>query len=218
MRAVRRWISLSDGTRLVALATADAPLVQLSGIAIPYVPYPQSLPQEEPATVFSWVHNNIWDTNFPAQQAFDHVFRYSVGFATTAENDTVGADGLAVRVAAVTGHPLVPVRARADAGAASPAQARFLALDNPRVRLVGVTVPDSGKLLVRLQSLADVPVTCRLTTPFPVVRAALTTYLGLPLRDISPEPDGAIPVDVPVLATAAVVLDLSSVPTGGSAG
>ncbi|MEV5762753.1 glycoside hydrolase family 38 C-terminal domain-containing protein [Streptomyces tendae] len=218
MRAVRRWISLSDGTRLVALATADAPLVQLGGIAIPYVPYPQSLPQEEPATVFSWVHNNIWDTNFPAQQAFDHVFRYSVGFATTAENDTAGADGLAVRIAAVTGHPLVPVRARADAGAASPAQARFLALDNPRVRLVGVTVPDSGKLLVRLQSLADVPVTCRLTTPFPVVRAALSTYLGLPLRDISPEPDGAIPVDVPVLATAAVVLDLSSVPTGGSAG
>lgn len=78
----------------------------------------------------------------------------------------------------------------------------------PRVRLVGVTVPDSGRLLVRLQSLAGVPVTCRLSTPFPVVRAVRTTYLGLPLRDISPEPDGAVPVDVPVLGTAALVLDL----------
>ncbi|MEK8173662.1 hypothetical protein NKH77_46430 [Streptomyces sp. M19] len=105
MRAIRRWIGLSDGTHHVALATADAPLVQLGGIAIPYVPYPQSLPQEEPATVFSWVHNNIWDTNFPAQQAFDHVFRYSVGFTSTAEIGAAHADELAVRVAAVTGHP-----------------------------------------------------------------------------------------------------------------
>lgn len=210
MRAVRRWISLSDGTRHAALATADAPLVQLGGIAIPYVPYPPSLPQEEPATVFSWVHNNIWDTNFPAQQAFDHVFRYSVGFAATAEHSAAHADGLAVRVAAVTSHPLVPVRARAGAGTEAPAWTRFLTVDHPRVRLVGVTVPDDGQLLVRLQSLADTPVTCRLSTPFTVARAARTTYLGLNPRDIGPEPDGAVPLDVPALGTAAVVLYLGS--------
>jgi hypothetical protein len=66
-----------------------------------------------------------------------------------------------------------------------------------------------------LQSLADTPVTCRLNTPFPVVRAVRTTYLGLPLRDIGPEPDGGIPVDVPVLGTAALVLELPSSATGG---
>lgn len=208
MRAVRRWISLSDGTHHAALATADAPLVQLGGIAIPYVPYPQSLPQEEPATVFSWVHNNIWDTNFPAQQAFDHVFRYSVGFAAAEENTPAHADELAARVAAVTSHPIVPVRARAGAGAEAPAETHFLALDDPRVRLVGVTVPDSDQLLVRLQSVADTPVTCRLSAPFPVARAARTNYLGLNPSDIGPEPDGAIPVDVPALGTAAVVLHL----------
>ncbi|RMB82304.1 hypothetical protein [Streptomyces shenzhenensis] len=60
-------------------------LYQLGGIAIAYVPYPQSLPQQEPATIFSWVHNNIWDTNFPVQQAFDHVFRYSVAFTGAEE-------------------------------------------------------------------------------------------------------------------------------------
>jgi hypothetical protein len=208
MRAIRRWISLSDGTHHAALATADAPLVQLGGIAIPYAPYPQSLPREEPGTVFSWVHNNIWDTNFPAQQAFDQVFRYSVGFTSTAANTAADADELAVRLAAVTGHPLVPVRARAGAGIGSPAQTRFLAVDDSRVRLVGLTVPDSGTLLVRLQSVADTPVTCRLSTPFTVTRAVRTTYLGLTPRDISPEPDGAIPVDVPALGTAAVVLHL----------
>ncbi len=209
MRAVRRWISLSDGTHHAALATADAPLVQLGGIAIPYVPYPPSLPREEPGTVFSWVHNNIWDTNFPAQQAFDHVFRYSVGFTTAEEDPSVHA----ARVAAVTSHPLVPVRARAATG--SPAWARFLTLDDPRVRLVGVTVPAAGQLLVRLQSMADTPVTCGLRTPFTVTRAARTTYLGLSPRDIAPDPDGAIPVEVPALGTAAVVLHLSPSTAGG---
>ncbi|MFE0821611.1 glycoside hydrolase family 38 C-terminal domain-containing protein [Streptomyces sp. NPDC058794] len=218
MRAVRRWITLSDGTRHVALATADAPLVQLGGIAIPYAPYPQSLPREEPATVFSWVHNNIWDTNFPAQQAFDHVFRYSVGFSTTTDGDATHADELGVRTAAITGHPLVPVRARAAAGTEAPAQTQFLALDDTRVRLVGATVPESGTLMVRLQSVADVPVTCRLRTPFAVTRAVRTTYLGSATHDVTPEPDRAVPVDVPALGTAAVVLHLRSSGTGSTDG
>ncbi|MFC9955932.1 glycoside hydrolase family 38 C-terminal domain-containing protein [Streptomyces nigra] len=208
MRAVRRWISLSDGNSHAALATADAPLIQLGGIAIPFVPYPQSLRQEEPATVFSWVHNNIWDTNFPAQQAFDHVFRYSVGFGTTAENPTVQADQLALRIAAVTSHPLVPVRARAEGSSLPPAQTQFLTLDDSRVRLVGVTVPGDGRLMVRVQSLADTPVTCRLRTPFSVARAVRTNYLGLDPRDIDQDRDGAVPVDIPPLGTAAVVLHL----------
>ncbi|MFE2355471.1 glycoside hydrolase family 38 C-terminal domain-containing protein [Streptomyces parvulus] len=215
MRAVRRWISLSDGTHHAALATADAPLVQLGGIAVPYVPYPQSLPQEEPATVFSWVHNNVWDTNFPAQQAFDHVFRYSVGFGTTTEPGAGRADELAMRVAAVTGHPLVPVRARAATETESRPETRFLTLDDPRVRLVGITVADGGGLLVRVQSVADTPVTCRLSTGFTVTRAARTNYLGLDPRDIARDRDGAVPVDVPALGTAAVVLHLApSAPPG----
>jgi hypothetical protein len=206
MRAIRRWIGLSDGTHHAALATTDAPLVQLGGIAIPYVPYPQSLPQEEPATVFSWVHNNIWDTNFPSQQAFDHVFRYSVGFAAGASAGL--AERLAVRVAAVTGHPLVPVRARAETQARPPAQTRFLTVDDPRVRLVGLTSPSEDALLVRLQSLTETPITCRLSSPFTVARALRTNFLGLAPSELDPEPDGAIPIDVPALGTAAVILQL----------
>ncbi len=105
MRAVRRWISLSDGTHHAALATADALLVQLGENRDPVRPLPpvaarrRSRPPSSP-----WVHNNIWDTNFPAQQAFDHVFRYSVGFAAAEENTPAHADELAARVAAVTSH------------------------------------------------------------------------------------------------------------------
>jgi hypothetical protein len=210
MRAVRRWISLGDSAHVAALATTDAPLVQLGNIAIPYVPYPRSLPREEPATVFSWVHNNIWDTNFPAEQAFDHVFRYSVAFAGAGEaSGPVGGEQLAARTAAVTGHPLVTVRARADAGAEPPAELRFLTLDDSRVRLVGLTAPSEDTLLVRLQSLTGTPVTCRLTTPFAVSRAFRTTYLGLAPRELETEPGGVLPVEVPALGVAAVTLRLA---------
>lgn len=215
MRAVRRWISLSDGRHHAALATTDVPLVQLGGIAVPYVPYPQSLPQEEPATVFSWVHNNIWDTNFPAQQAFDHVFRYSVGFAAAGADSGAGAhtaagpgEQLAMRTAAVTGHPLVAVRARARNQPGSPARLRFLTVEDPRVRLVGLTVPDERSVMIRLQSTADTPLVCRVGIPFPIAKAFRTGYLGQASGELSPEPGGVVPVDVPALGTAAVTLRL----------
>jgi Glycosyl hydrolases family 38 N-terminal domain/Glycosyl hydrolases family 38 C-terminal domain len=225
MRAVRRWIALSDGAQHAALATIDAPLVQLGGIAIPYVPYPQTLAQDEPATVFSWVHNNIWDTNFPAHQAFDHCFRYSVGFAGTEEGTSPAADPssalaeqLAARTAAVTGHPLVAVRARAETGGHPPAHLRFLTVDDPRIRLVGLTAPGEGVLMVRLQSLTDTQVTCRLSTPFPVTQAFSTNYLGLAPSELRLEPGDVIPIEVPALGTAAVTLQLAPSPGAGGAG
>ncbi|MEV0208609.1 glycoside hydrolase family 38 C-terminal domain-containing protein [Streptomyces sp. NPDC050788] len=218
MRAIRRWISLSDRHHHAALATADVPLVQHGGIAIPYVPYPQSLPQEEPATVFSWVHNNIWDTNFPSQQAFDHTFRYSIGFAGAGEGPateegpatgTGAGEQLAMRTAAVTSHPLIAVRARAEAGQEPPAQMQFLTVDDPRVRLVGLTVPDEGTLVIRLQSTADAPVSCRVSTPFRFTRAYRTTFLGLTPSELTVLPEGAVSVEVPALGTAAIALQLS---------
>ncbi|MFJ7023020.1 hypothetical protein ACIQUW_32135 [Streptomyces sp. NPDC101117] len=67
--------------------------------------------------------------------------------------------------------------------------------------------------MVRVRSLADTPVTCRLRTPFTVTQAVSTDYLGLAPRDIEPDPDHAIPIDIPPLGTAAVVLHLAA-PTG----
>ncbi|MGR3875444.1 glycoside hydrolase family 38 N-terminal domain-containing protein [Streptomyces graminifolii] len=216
MRAIRRWISLSDDRHHAALTTTDAPLIQHGGIAIPYAPYPPSLPRTEPATVFSWVHNNIWDTNFPAQQAFDHVFHYSVAFtaaaspAAPAASESAGpGEELAMRTAAVTGHPLVAVRARAESRRELPPQVRFLAVEDPRVRLVGLTVPHEGAVMVRLQSYAETGVNCRLSIPFPFTQAHRTSYLGLTQRELDPEPEGTVTVDVPALGTAAVIFRLA---------
>ena len=82
MRAIRHFVSLADGDQAVGWATAEAPLVEVGTIALPYVPFPATPPVNEPATVYSWVHNNIWDTNFPVEQAFEMSFRYRVAAGT----------------------------------------------------------------------------------------------------------------------------------------
>ncbi|WP_367038450.1 alpha-mannosidase [Streptomyces sp. Je 1-332] len=210
MRAVRRWVSLQEEGVSAALATQDAPLIQIGGIAIPYVPYPQSLAQEEPGTVFSWVHNNIWDTNFPSQQAFDHVFRYSIGWQDT---PAIGGAVLGMRTAAVGSRPLVAVRALRAAEADPSASYALLTLDDPRVRIVGLTVPAPGRLLVRLQSFAEESVTCRLTPGFPIADGTkLADYLGKESTTLHADADGSLPVPVPRLGTTAVSLTTTDIP------
>ncbi|MEU0145261.1 alpha-mannosidase [Streptomyces sp. NPDC006288] len=203
MRAVRRWVSLQEDGTSAALATQDAPLIQVGGIAIPYVPYPQSLVQEEPGTVFSWVHNNIWDTNFPSEQAFDHVFRYSIGWQ---EAPALGGAVLGMRTAAVGSRPLVAVRAGRAAGPAPSTSYSLLALDDPRMRVVGLTVPEPGRLLVRLQSFAEEAVVCRLTPGFPTTGAMSADYLGAVDSALHAGEDGSLSVQVPRLGTTAVLL------------
>ncbi|MEU0135681.1 alpha-mannosidase [Streptomyces sp. NPDC006296] len=208
MRAVRRWVSLQEGATGAALATHDAPLVQVGGVAVPYAPYPQSLAQEEPGTVFSWVHNNIWDTNFPSEQAFDHVFRYSVGWQDAA---APGGAVLGMRTAAVGSRPLLAVRA---GGAAEPSPGTsyaLLTLDDPRVRIVGLTVPEPGRVLVRLQSFAEEAVVCRITPGFSFTGAASADYLGAVGPALHAAADGSLPVPLPRLGTTAV-----SLTTGGT--
>jgi hypothetical protein len=98
MRAARRWVSFEDKDIAVALALQDAPLIQLGGIALPYAPFPPSMGEPEPATIYSWVYNNIWDTNFPSQQGFEMNFRYSVGAAKSTGSGSGPALGARVAV------------------------------------------------------------------------------------------------------------------------
>ncbi|WP_285563909.1 alpha-mannosidase [Streptomyces sp. RTGN2] len=205
MRAVRRWVSFEDETVVAAVATQDAPLVQVGGIAIPYAPYPQSLAQDEPGTLFSWVHNNIWDTNFPSEQAFDHVFRYSVAVGHAPH--TTGPE-LGMRTAAAGSRPLLAVRALGEDREEPDGSYELLTVGDPRVRVVGLTVPAPGQVLVRLQSYAQEPVACRITPGFRVAETSAADYLGAAGERLEPDAGGATTVDVPTLGTRAVLLRL----------
>ncbi|GHJ39408.1 hypothetical protein [Streptomyces sp. TS71-3] len=222
MRAVRSFVSLEDAGGPVAWVTRDAPLVQPETIALPYAPFPDSTSPRQPGTVYSWVHNNLWDTNFPSQQAFHTTFRYAVGVRRRGER--ISADALAVRTAYEIDHPLVGVPAHGAPDGGRPAVFALLSLDDAQVKVVDVTPVavgggaggDAGAtgtareaagagadVLVRLQSYATEARTVRLRCGFPVTGAERATYLGDPLGPAGL--DGAdILVEIPRLGSAAV--------------
>jgi Glycosyl hydrolases family 38 N-terminal domain/Glycosyl hydrolases family 38 C-terminal domain len=205
MRAMRRWISLEQDGEAIAWSTQDAPLVQVGEIALPYAPFPSTTPRRDGGTIYSWVHNNLWDTNFPSQQGFEMNFRYSV--ASRPRGSALPGPVLGMRTAASTSRPLVAVmassrqRGRLDERIVQP----YLTLDNDYVRVVGLTTPRPGHVLVRLQSFADLPLDVRLRPAWPVQQAHQATFLGEPLRDL-PVDSGTISLRVDAFGVAAVRL------------
>lgn len=197
MRAVRRWVTLADDGLAVAWSTQDAPLVQFGNIALPYAPFPRTMGHDEPATVFSWIHNNLWDTNFPGEQGFEFTYRYSLACGPA-------ADGLGPRTAAAWSRPLRAVRARGAEGGGQ-ASLAFADLGDTRVRLVGATAPGPGAVLLRLQSFAEESVACPVRVHFPVTAAHSADYLGAAVSELALS-DGALSVDIPALGTTAVLL------------
>jgi hypothetical protein len=208
MRAVRRWVTLDDADGTVAWATHDAALVQLGRISIPYVPYPSSMTTDEPGTIYSWAHNNIWDTNFPSEQAFDQEFRYSLAFGPAEAGTDPAEHGM--RLAAAQSRPLRALRATGEPGAAPAAQS-LLEIGDPRVRVVGLTSPDDETVLIRLQSFADEPVACHVRPFFDWTSAFSATYLGERLEQLTTTPDNSLQVVLPPRGTGALTLTRGAV-------
>ncbi|WP_033346601.1 glycoside hydrolase family 38 N-terminal domain-containing protein [Catenuloplanes japonicus] len=203
MQAIRHWIGLHAGDVGAAWVTVDAPLVQLGAIVVPYAPFPVSTPSHEPGTVYSWVHNNLWDTNFPSRQAFEMTFRYRVAARESTSPDATSA--FATRIAADAINPLIAVVAADSAREQPPAATSALRLSDERVRLVGLTTPEPGYLLARLQSVAGTPVDCTLSLGFPADAAWSATYLGEKRSTLALH-DANVTVTVPALGTTAVLL------------
>jgi hypothetical protein len=190
MRAMRRWISLQQDEHIVAWSTQDAALVQIGDIALPYAPFPSTTPCNEPGTIYSWVHNNLWDTNFPSEQGFEMSFRYSI--ASTSSTSASAGPILGMRTAAATSRPLLAVLApdtRRVPGDDA-ASMSWLGLNDDRVRVVGLTTPEPGHVLVRLQSVAEVPLDVRIHTSWRVQRAQEATFLGTPRGELPATTEG----------------------------
>ncbi|TXK34626.1 glycoside hydrolase family 38 C-terminal domain-containing protein [Nonomuraea sp. C10] len=160
MLPMRHWIAFDDPELTVAWATLEAPLVQLGTIHMPYAPFPPTL-DEEPGTVYSWALNNIWDTNFPAQQQGETTFRYAVRSAAGVPGRRLGALTAAGLTEPFTG-ALLP------SPSAEPARV-YVSVDHPDV-LVTSLGQAGGERVVRLRSLAAEPV--EVTVELPGLRAA----------------------------------------------
>lgn len=207
MRAMRHWAALHSGDLAVAWVTADSALVQHGSIAVPYVPFPHSTPSVEPATLYAWVHNNLWDTNFPSQQAFEMSFRYAVGVTRAANADEASA--YASRCATDVVRPLAAVLAPASQSAQTLTDTPAITLGDERIQLVGLTTPGEGQLLVRLRSVAGTSVRCPIRcTPQPS-RLWRASFLG-EAREALAWADGESSIEVGAFGTAAVLFEFAA--------
>ena len=205
LRAARRWVSFEDKEISVALAIQDAPLIQLGGVALPYAPFPPTMGDPEPATVYSWAYNNIWDTNFPGQQGFEMNFRYSVGASKTTGSGSGPALGARVAVGQSR-------RLRSSMATGSGNQIfeedTLLNVNDSRVRVIGLTSPKKGFVLVRLQSFAEEKLTIKLNVHKKLTNPILSTLLG---EEISPLTinSGVVEIAMDKIGVAGVLFKLS---------
>jgi Glycosyl hydrolases family 38 N-terminal domain/Glycosyl hydrolases family 38 C-terminal domain len=220
MRPIRHWVGFADRELSVAWATLEAPLIMLGDLYLPYAPFPPTVvpEQAEPATVYSWALNNIWDTNFPGQQQGETVFRYAIASAEGSTPLALGplaAAGLTDPLVAVplTGRmapdagPTPPIRLGGVGPAAAPAEGLFARTSNELVHISSLGRSRRGHdLVVYLRSIADHDLEVDVTLPWPARAALLGTTLE---RDLTPVPvDGATArVTVPGGAHVALVLD-----------
>jgi hypothetical protein len=104
MRAIRHWVRLGGDHRSISWATLEAPLVQFGNIHLPYAPFPATLEGDGPdcTTIYSWLFNNIWDTNFPSSQAGEISFRFAIS-----ASDASAGDAPARRLATAVTTPLL---------------------------------------------------------------------------------------------------------------
>ncbi|NLX24135.1 MAG: hypothetical protein GXY55_20990 [Phycisphaerae bacterium] len=166
--AVQRWVTLHTREAAVAWSAVDTPLVTLCDFT------PGKWLDELPitnGTIFAYVMNNYWFTNYKAGQDDDFVFRYSLTSAQQLSPETASVFGEDVQ-APLRAVRLFAGRERQDL----PAAASFLAVEPAdRVTLTVAKPADDGKgVIARLRETSGQQTEVVLTVRFPgAIRASL---------------------------------------------
>ena len=158
---LQRWLDISSDTQGITWCSLDAALFESGGMTANQTgswdkerkPWIKRL--ERSSTVYSWVMNNHWFTNFPLTQDGPVTFRYRI--LPHGAYDAAAANRFGMEQA----QPLAHVAANAD-----PAVRPLVAIDNERVS-VSILKPgaDGKEVTLRLRSLSDKPETVKLAFP-----------------------------------------------------
>ena len=183
MRAIRHWASVATDQGTIIWVTNEAPLVQFGNLHLPYAPFPATLEPErrDITTIYSWILNNIWDTNFPSRQQGEMHFGYAVATAAAGEDDTP-----ARQTAAAVTMPLVALLVRPSDASRFPARGTFCHVSRPDVEIVSLAPSRRGHDLVALlQSHVAEPAEVDVRFPLmTVARAWRGTHLERHLREV----------------------------------
>jgi hypothetical protein len=143
---VQRFVDISNDRAGVTLATVDAPLLEVGGLTA-NLPGQQPRPEcfldrlDPSQTIYSWVMNNHWYTNYKADQEGPTLFRYAI------HPHGVYDPATAERFGIEQSQPLQAAAARGNA----PSEEPFLSVEPAGVLVTSIQPVEDGKLVdVRL--------------------------------------------------------------------
>jgi alpha-mannosidase len=157
--AVQHWAAVHDAEFTAAVIPQDAPLVSFGDIVRGNWPA-EFRPQS--ATIFSWVMNNYWGTNFAPQQGGEFAFHYSLvsGRAPDpADLTRLGNEAMTPLEVDQVGAAIVPSKAPGNLPGKLPNdEASLLEVDNSSVAVATWKLAEDGRgSILRLQETAGKP-------------------------------------------------------------
>lgn len=158
--AMQRWVDVANDNRGVAWCSLDAPLMEYGARTAnfsqgwgPQGPWKTEL--EPSSTLYSWVMNNHWHTNFPLSQDGPVDFRYRLMPHAAAPLSEVNRFGLE------QAQPLIHVTSDQHKEVIAP-----VAVDNGNVYVTIVKTTDNdNEMIIRLRSLSPQTEQVNLTFP-----------------------------------------------------
>nr|AUN37913.1 alpha-mannosidase [uncultured bacterium] len=158
--AMQRWLDVSNDKKGVTWCSLDAPLFEYgamtANISLSWGNKGPWLRKLEPSsTIYSWVMNNHWHTNFPLTQEGPVSFRYRLmphGVYNAVEANRFGLE---------QSQPLVHILTEKD-----PKTQPLLTIDNEKVVVTILKQGEKeGEMIVRLRSLSDKIETTKVAFP-----------------------------------------------------
>jgi hypothetical protein len=150
--SVHKWMAVRDADLTVGITTPDAPLATLGDINR------GSWPSEfkpKTSTVFSYVMNNYWDTNYRGAQGGDFVFRYTVTSAGNFDPVVLSRLGSESMRPVEVNYVLEQDKMANPVRPLPPEGASLLDVSQPNVLLVDWKMSEDGRgTILRLQETA----------------------------------------------------------------
>ncbi|MHC4315033.1 MAG: glycoside hydrolase family 38 N-terminal domain-containing protein [Planctomycetota bacterium] len=167
---VQRWVDVSNSDYGVTWATVDAPLVEVGAITNDPRGGVGWIKKIEPSTtLYSYVMNNYWETNYKAGQEGPTTFRYSIMPHRAFDS------GKASKFAIEQSQPLIAVPVDNKA----PVQHSVLSVEPADVIVTAFKPSEDGKAwIVRLFNIADRPVKTGLIWTKPALKTVWLSNLA----------------------------------------
>ena len=168
--SVQHWVAAEQGEVTAALVPVDASLVSLGDIV--RGTWPEEFGQR-PGTIFSYVMNNYWDTNYAAGQGGDFTFRYVLTSGNNLEPAYLSRLGREEMSPLESDQITSQDKAINSPRPLNSSQGSFLQVDQPDVVLETWKTPENGEgTILRFLEVAGKESSVEVQTPLLDVKSA----------------------------------------------